>query len=147
NAMNRLQIIIQSASDSSKTSRISCPLLIAEPGLFKAASNGLGFGVCGAHTIDSSGHTVDPVATLNRGWATAGLSCLTNGKMCDIIGTVRRERKGRVVAMASIRKRTWQSGSEEKTAWIADYFDQQEKRHIKTFPTKKAADAWLITTR
>jgi integrase len=51
------------------------------------------------------------------------------------------------VAVASIRKRTWKSGGEEKTAWIADYFDQGGKRHIKTFSTKKAADAWLITTR
>src|SRR6195256_6048803 len=49
--------------------------------------------------------------------------------------------------MASIRKRTWKSGGEEKTAWIADYFDQGGKRHIKTFSTKKAADAWLVTTR
>ena len=49
--------------------------------------------------------------------------------------------------MASIRKRTWQSGGEDKTAWIADYFDQAGKRHIKTFATKKAADAWLVTTR
>lgn len=49
--------------------------------------------------------------------------------------------------MASIRKRTWKSGGEEKTAWIADYFDQGGRRHIKTFSTKKAADAWLVTTR
>src|ERR1700720_1415654 len=51
------------------------------------------------------------------------------------------------VAVASIRKRTWESGGEEKTAWIADYFDPGGKRHIKTFATKKAADAWLLTTR
>jgi integrase len=49
--------------------------------------------------------------------------------------------------MASIRKRTWNSGGEERTAWIADYLDQGGKRHIKTFSTKKAADAWLVTTR
>src|SRR5579864_3381664 len=49
--------------------------------------------------------------------------------------------------MASIRKRTWKSGGEEKVAWIADYFDQDGKRHIKTFPTKKAADTWLVGTR
>jgi integrase len=51
------------------------------------------------------------------------------------------------IIMASIRKRTWKSGGEEKIAWIADYFDQDGKRHIKTFPTKKAADAWLVGTR
>lgn len=49
--------------------------------------------------------------------------------------------------MASIRKRAWESGGEKKTAWIADYFDQAGKRHIKTFSTKKAADAWLVSTR
>jgi integrase len=49
--------------------------------------------------------------------------------------------------VASIRKRTWKSGGEIKTAWIADYFDQERVRHIKTFSTKKAADAWLVTTR
>jgi integrase len=49
--------------------------------------------------------------------------------------------------MASIRKRTWKSGGEEKTAWVADYFDQAGKRHIKTFSTKKAADGWLVKTR
>ena len=49
--------------------------------------------------------------------------------------------------MASIRKRTWKSGGEDKTAWVADYFDQAGKRHLKTFATKKAADAWIVTTR
>jgi integrase len=49
--------------------------------------------------------------------------------------------------MASIRKRTWKSGEEEKTAWIADYSDQAGKRHIKTFSTKKAADSWLVAAR
>jgi integrase len=49
--------------------------------------------------------------------------------------------------MASIRKRTWKSGGEAKTAWIADYFDQAGKRHIKTFATKKAADSWLVSAR
>ena len=49
--------------------------------------------------------------------------------------------------MATVRKRSWQTGREQKTAWIADYFDQNGKRHLKTFATKKAADAWLIATR
>ena len=49
--------------------------------------------------------------------------------------------------MASIRKRTWKSGGEEKTAWIADYFDGAGKRHIKTFRTRKAADEWLVNAR
>jgi integrase len=49
--------------------------------------------------------------------------------------------------MASIRKRTWKSGGEEKTAWIADYFDQGGQRHIKTFKQKKEADAWLVAAR
>lgn len=45
--------------------------------------------------------------------------------------------------MASIRQRTWTSGGETKTAWVADYFDQEGKRRLKTFTTKKAATAWL----
>src|SRR6266576_423253 len=49
--------------------------------------------------------------------------------------------------VASIRKRTWKSGGEEKTAWIADYFDQGRQRHIKTFERKKNAEAWLVTAR
>src|SRR5262249_35872864 len=50
-------------------------------------------------------------------------------------------------AMASIRKRSWKSGGVDKTAWVADYFDQDRKRHIKTFATRKAADAWLVSAR
>src|ERR1700730_15338758 len=46
--------------------------------------------------------------------------------------------------MASIRTRTWETGGEKKTAWIADYFDQAGKRHIKTFARKKDAQGWLI---
>lgn len=52
-----------------------------------------------------------------------------------------------MVVMASIRKRSWKSGGEVKTAWIADYFDQAGKRHIKTFSRKKDADAWLVTAQ
>jgi integrase len=50
------------------------------------------------------------------------------------------------MAMASVRKRTWRRGDEIKTAWIADYFDQDGKRHIKTFALKRDADAWLNET-
>lgn len=46
--------------------------------------------------------------------------------------------------MASIRKRTWTSGGETKTAWICDYADQHGKRRLKTFKTRKAADAWSV---
>jgi integrase len=49
--------------------------------------------------------------------------------------------------MASVRKRTWKSGSTEKTAWVADYFDQNGKRHQQAFPTKRAADAFLVQAR
>jgi integrase len=50
--------------------------------------------------------------------------------------------------MATVRKRTWRTtDGTEKSKWIADYFDQGGERHIKTFATKKAADAWLVTTR
>ena len=49
--------------------------------------------------------------------------------------------------MASIRKRTWTSGGETRTAWVANYNDQGGKRHLKTFGTKKTADAWLVAAR
>lgn len=49
--------------------------------------------------------------------------------------------------MATVRKRSWSSGGEVRTAWVADYSDQDGKRHIKTFKTKKTADAWLVQTR
>lgn len=50
--------------------------------------------------------------------------------------------------MASIRKRTWESkAGETKTAWVADYFDAERKRHIRTFPTRKEADKWLVNAR
>jgi integrase len=51
------------------------------------------------------------------------------------------------VTMATVRKRTWKSGGETKTAWIADYFDQEGKRHIKTCKTKKEADGFLVQAR
>lgn len=50
--------------------------------------------------------------------------------------------------MASIRKRIRTAANgEEKVTWTADYFDQHRKRHTKTFPTRKAAAAWLIETQ
>ena len=44
--------------------------------------------------------------------------------------------------MASIRKRKWISGGDEKTAWVVDYKDQEGKRVLKTFATKRGADAF-----
>jgi integrase len=49
--------------------------------------------------------------------------------------------------MATVRKRSWKSGAETKSAWVADYFDQNGKRHLKTFDKKKDADAWLVDAR
>ena len=49
--------------------------------------------------------------------------------------------------MASIRKRSWVSRGVRRERWIADYVDQAGVRRLKTFPSKKAADAWLITAR
>ncbi len=42
----------------------------------------------------------------------------------------------------AIRKRSWKSGDAQKSAWVVDYFDQAGTRRLKTFKTKKAADAW-----
>jgi len=57
--------------------------------------------------------------------------------------------------MAKVWQRTWKSADgEDKSAWIADYFDQIKDtkhpnghRHIKTFKTRKEADAWLVVAR
>jgi integrase len=49
--------------------------------------------------------------------------------------------------MATVRKRTWKSKGGIQTAWIADYFDQDGKRHIKTFSTRGAAKDWLPKTQ
>jgi integrase len=44
----------------------------------------------------------------------------------------------------AVRKRTWVSGGEEKSAWIVDYFDQDHVRRQETFALKKEADArWI----
>ena len=47
--------------------------------------------------------------------------------------------------MASVRKRTWTSGGETKTAWVVDYADQDRKRRLKTFRRKADAREWTVT--
>jgi integrase len=47
--------------------------------------------------------------------------------------------------MSTIRKRRWKTGGEERVAWVCDYTDQAGKRHIKTFASKGAAQAWAVT--
>jgi integrase len=46
--------------------------------------------------------------------------------------------------MATVRKRTWIYKGETRTAWVVNYNDQNGTRRLKTFATKKAADAWLV---
>jgi integrase len=47
--------------------------------------------------------------------------------------------------MASIRKREWTSGGQPRAAWVVDYADQAGKRRLKTFATKREAEAWAVT--
>jgi integrase len=48
----------------------------------------------------------------------------------------------------TVRKRIRTNGKGEvRATWLADYFDQHGNRHNRTFPTKKAADLWLLTAR
>ena len=47
--------------------------------------------------------------------------------------------------MASIRKRTWTSRGVEHSRWVVDYADGAGTRRLKTFATKKEADAWMIS--
>ncbi len=49
--------------------------------------------------------------------------------------------------MASIRKRSWNSAGNTKTAWVLDYKDQSGTRRLKTFKTRKAADEFLVEAR
>ena len=46
--------------------------------------------------------------------------------------------------MAKVRKRLWTNRAGQQTAWVADYFDQTGRRHIKTFTREREAKAWLI---
>lgn len=53
--------------------------------------------------------------------------------------------------MAQVRRREWQAKDAEgkrvtKTKWVADYRDAAGKRRLKTFATKKAAEAYLHKT-
>jgi integrase len=46
----------------------------------------------------------------------------------------------------SIRKRTWTtSKGEERSAWLVDYVDQNQKRRAKSFRLKKEAEAFALT--
>jgi len=47
--------------------------------------------------------------------------------------------------MASIRKRRWRSKGADHEAWVVDYLDQAGDRRLKTFDTKKEAEAWKTT--
>lgn len=49
--------------------------------------------------------------------------------------------------MATVRKRTWVSGGESKTAWQATHTDQNGVRRSKQFDRKRDAEAWLLTVR
>jgi integrase len=48
--------------------------------------------------------------------------------------------------MASIRKRNF-GANKELECWIVDYRDQHGKRHIKSFPNKKSAEAWKVSAQ
>jgi integrase len=50
--------------------------------------------------------------------------------------------------VATVRKRVRIAAyGEAKISWVADYFDQHRKRHLKTFTSRKAAQAWLVETQ
>jgi integrase len=44
----------------------------------------------------------------------------------------------------AIRKRAWGDG---RTAWVCDYRDGSGTRRLRTFPTRKSADAWMVQAR
>jgi hypothetical protein len=48
----------------------------------------------------------------------------------------------------SVRKRKWTTrAGEKKEAWVVDYVDQQNERHIQTFERKKDADEYHATVK
>src|SRR5262245_22662371 len=48
----------------------------------------------------------------------------------------------------SVRKRKWKTAKGvECEAWVVDYVDQGGERRLKTFQTRKEADAWSVTAR
>jgi integrase len=50
--------------------------------------------------------------------------------------------------MASIRRRSWTTaGGEERESWQVDFTDQAGKRRARQFPTKKAADQFMVKAR
>jgi integrase len=57
----------------------------------------------------------------------------------------RHNQRRRIVA--SIRKRKWLSGGEERVAFVADYFTQDGKRVQKQFARRKDADAFLTEAK
>ena len=44
--------------------------------------------------------------------------------------------------MASIRKRTWKTDGETRSAWAVDWSDTLAARHRRQFPTRREADAF-----
>jgi integrase len=66
--------------------------------------------------------------------------------VCDKMYPIGIQRDATAMAYASVRKRTWQTKDGPKTAWIADYFDQDGVRRQKTFSTRGAAKDWLPKT-
>src|SRR5262245_46953278 len=47
----------------------------------------------------------------------------------------------------SIRKRTWKSAGADHTAWVFDYTDNSGRRRLRTFRTKREAEAWAVIAR
>jgi integrase len=48
----------------------------------------------------------------------------------------------------AVRKRTWRkAGGELLSAWVCDYFDQGGVRRLRTFETKRAADAFMVSAK
>jgi integrase len=68
----------------------------------------------------------------------------TSSSTCKSYSSAWKAKEGKAMA---IRKRRWISRGTAREAWIADYVDQHGARHLKTFRTKKAADAWVVTAR
>jgi integrase len=47
----------------------------------------------------------------------------------------------------SIRQRRWRTRAGERQAWVVDYVDQHGDRHLATFATRRAAEAWQVQAK
>ena len=73
---------------------------------------------------------------------------MISGVNCNILPAIITYYKKGDDHQMSVRKRVWVTRrGETKEAWVVDYADQHGRRHLKTFPRKKAAETFATTAK